>query len=139
MAAFNGCEGTIYDAAGPTELLGISMWKFSESVKNEDYADNTTGCSTKTNIGPKTTTVDIDVNLQDGAGKGLPPLVTGNEYDLQLHIDATGNNYFEGSVVVLEMTDYEVNIAEGSLVSASYSCKVQGELTGQGTLSSFNS
>lgn len=136
MAAFNGCKGTVKYGSSPTELLGVSRWSMSETVKNNDYADNTTGCATKTNMGAKTTSITIDVNAQDGVDKGKPPLRAGDEVEIELHIDDTGANYFSGTAAVLGLNDYTVDIMNQELVTYSYDLKVQGLLVGNGTLES---
>lgn len=136
MAAFNGCLGTIKKGAegSAEEILGVSRWAWSEEAASQRYADNTTNCKTKTNAGPGTETVEFDVNLQDGVTKGKPPLRAGDVIRCEFHIDDTEENYWSGEIVVLQMTDYEVNTETGDLVSVSYTADVNGGLVGNGTL-----
>lgn len=139
MAAFNGCSGTVFTGESPEEFLGVKKWAFSKTAKNSDYADNTTGCATKTNVGATTTAGTIDFNLQDGVNKGKPPLEVKSEYEVEFHIDDTGDNYYSGTIIILELNDYAVDIENQELVSSSYSWKSQGDLLGNGTLASAGS
>lgn len=140
MAAFKGCLGTVYlNDTSPEEVLGVSMWEMSQSVKNQDYSDNTTGCNISTIMGAKTTKVNLDVNMQDGVTKGLPPIMCGSEHVVQLHIDDTTENYFEMTLAFLTMDNYNVNMDTGDKVSCKYTAQAQGAVVGFGTLATFTS
>lgn len=132
MAAFSGCRGTLYLDDG--EVLGISRWSFSETIKTEEYSDNTTNCETADIEGPKTTTINFSVNLQDGAEKGKLPTRAGRRHAIELHIDDEDANFYSGNVLITELSDLEVNIDAGSKVTVSYTAKAQGGLVGNGTV-----
>lgn len=133
MAAFNGCLGTVY--ADSEEILGIKNWEFSEEAESEAYRDNTTGCNSHYNVSGVETTGSFSVNLQTGATKGKLPLRARDRVTLQLHIDDTGDNYFEQECIITSVGPYSVSPEDGSLVTCDFSFVVNGRMIGHGTLS----
>jgi hypothetical protein len=76
------------------------------------------------------------VNAQSSSG---PPLAVGTEYDVQLHVDDSGDNFWSGTVVITAMNDYTVDIENQALVAYGYTFKTQGALTPNGTLAALAS
>lgn len=134
MAAFGACGSTVFTGSTPAELVGAKSWEFTESVKTSEYADNSTGCGTADTVGPVTQQGKIVYNLQSGSDKGKLPLRAGQYEDVQLHIDDTGSNYWEGSILITEVGGHVYDNESSDPVSVEFSFKVQGELVGVGTL-----
>jgi hypothetical protein len=132
--AIVGCGSTVYHKTVPEELVGASSWEFTEDAKSSEYSDNSTGCGTKDTVGPVTQKVKVSYNVQDGTDKGKIPWRARDVVPVQLHIDDTTANYWEGSVLVISVGGYKFESGSSDPVACEFDCKVQGELTGVGTL-----
>jgi hypothetical protein len=105
------------------------MWNISPKVtSNANASSSTSGWKTRS-AGVKDATGKIRIYQTDS---GAPQLVIGTAYDVELHIDASGSNYYSGSILVESFDGYEVDLNEGKEVYADYTWGANGAITATG-------
>jgi hypothetical protein len=137
MPAYNACEATVFDVTDGDpgdEVLGLSSVEWGEEAEVSEYTDNTTGCTKAALAGPITRDGQLTVNLQDGAEKGKLPFRAGQTKTLQVHIDQTGNNYWELEVLITAVQDYNHDLNSADPVQATFPFRINTPPVGHGTL-----
>jgi hypothetical protein len=90
MSRFTGIDGTV--KSGGVEVTPVTAWDASITADLKEYHDNTCGKAKKRTKGVEDSSGSLEVMLDSGM---FCPVTEGAEYDLQLHVDDTGNNFLE--------------------------------------------
>ena len=93
----SGKDGTLYREG--VEVVPVNNWKLSLDVSLHAYAANDTNATKRRVAGVEDSTGSFTVGVESDAG-ACCPVTRGEHVTLQLHIDDTGNNYYEVPVVI---------------------------------------
>lgn len=126
MSVFSGKNGTLYiDAA---EVTPISNWTLSVTSDNKSYAANDSGGWKRRVAGVRDCRGTFQCMLDDA---GNVPCHEGDAITLQLHVDASGNNYYTVPAVV-DKIDVECDIQEGEVLALHIEFSGAGAVTRSG-------
>ena len=129
MAVLSGKDGTLY--IGANEVTPLSNWKLSITSHNPDYAANDTGGWKKRAAGVKDCFGSFEVKVEDG---GNSPVEEGDSVALKLHVDATGNNYYDVPAMI-DKIEVDVDINQGRIVALAVDFSGNGAVTTYGVVS----
>jgi hypothetical protein len=128
MAVLSGKNGTLY--VGEDEITPVSNWRLRVTSDNPDYAANDTGGWKKRAAGVKDCSGSFDVKVEDA---GNCPVEEGDTVALKLHVDATGENYYDVPAIIDEI-EVNVDINEGRIVAFAIDFSGNGAITAHGVL-----
>jgi hypothetical protein len=132
--AISGKHGTAKKAAvGGTvaEFYEVTGWKIDPKVDAPKHVSNLTDGVKVPISGAFEWGGSIDVMPQD---PGAVPMFAGLFYDVQLHVDDSGANYYSGTILIVGAPlDCDI---QGKEVSISYTFEGASALTPNGILSS---
>lgn len=126
---FSGKNGTVKYGSG-TSLLEVTKWSFEPKTNVPKYASNATG-GFKTGVaGVRDSSGKVEIKVPSDTGL---PLQDGDSVTLQLHVDATGSNYFSVPAIISGMP-VDCDVDGGEIVGATYNFEGNGAWTGYGIL-----
>jgi hypothetical protein len=111
MAVLSGKNGTLF--LGTSEITPVSNWKFVTTSHNPDYAANDTGGWKKRAAGVRDASGSFEIKATD---QNTCPVEEGDTPALNLHIDNSGDNYYEVPAIVDKIT-VDVDINKGEIVA----------------------
>ncbi len=128
MAVLSGKNGTLY--IGDDEVTPVSNWKLSITGNNPHYVANDTGGWRKRAAGAKDCSGSFEVKVQQG---GNCPVEQGDSITLKLHVDDTGDNYYQLPAII-DRIDVDVDISQGRIVAQAVNFSGNGAITSYGVL-----
>lgn len=111
MAVLSGKNGTLY--LGTNEVSPVSNWKLVATSDNPEYAANDTGGWKKRAAGLRDASGSFEIKAADSQHC---PVEEGDAAALKLHVDATGNNYYEVPAII-DKVSVDVDINKGAIVA----------------------
>lgn len=132
MAMFSGINGTVKHGS-PASDSGIIVhgWTFNPTTTVHKRSHNQSGGFKAAVSGARDSSGSIMVSID---GSGNLPFHDNDEVTLQLHVDGTGQNYFEVPAII-ESTPVELDIDDGQIVGGTFTFQGNGPWTGHGILS----
>lgn len=118
------------------QLDGLTEWKFDEEADVAKYVDNMTGHRYARLANAIDMTGTATVNLQrsaTGTTQGSLPVRAGEEYYFQFHVDNSGENYWDGIVMIESVGNFTVSKGSPDPVAVEISWGSQGGLTPHGS------
>ncbi len=107
MAILSGKDGTVYQGGAP--LAPVSSWRLALKCETHAYAANDSGGAVRRVAGA----ADCQGTLRIALAEGQPcPLAPGQSVELELHVDATGANYYQVPAVI-ERVELVVDLSSG--------------------------
>ena len=128
MSVISGKDGTLHLDGG--EVTPVTNWRLEKISGNKDYAANDTGGSKKRVAGVKDCSGSFEIKATD---TGNVPVDEGDTVTLDLHIDDTGNNYYEVPAIV-DRVAVDVDINEGEIVAYAVDFSGNGTITPHGVV-----
>ena len=132
--AFSGKYGNVKTVAtgqgSPATIYEVTGWKIDPKIEAPKHCSNLTQGIKVPIAGAMQWGGTIDVMLQ---ANGAAPLVQGDFYDVQLHVDNTGNNYYSGTILITG-APLDCDINGGKEVSIGYTYEGASVLTANGNL-----
>lgn len=128
MAVLSGKDGTL--KLGGAEVTPITHWKIEKTAASKAYSANDTGGARKRVPGAKDCSGRFEIQATDS---GNVPVEEGDAVTLQLHVDDSGENYYEVPALV-ERIRAEVDISEGRTVAHVVTFSGNGPTTAHGML-----
>ena len=128
----SGKNGTVKrDVTGaPTVVPHCVGWTLTCEQTETRMATNSTGGYKEGALGVTDATGTIRIAIHDGE---VAPFTAGTEYDLELHIDGTGSNYYKFDALTNGPRNMTVNLEDRSEVMiAEYTFGSQGVVTANG-------
>lgn len=129
MAILSGKDGTV--RLGNQPLLHVSDWRIEKTAANKSYTANDTGGSRKRVRGTRDCSGRLEIKA---AESDRIPLGEGDAIDLELHADASGENYYELPAIV-DAIRLQCDIARGAPLAYVVLFSGSGPLVGHGLLS----
>ncbi|MGA2619839.1 MAG: hypothetical protein ABSF26_19675 [Thermoguttaceae bacterium] len=111
MAVLSGKDGTLY--LGTSEITPVSDWKLVATSNNPDYAANDTGGWKKRAAGVRDASGSFEIKATDTQ---QCPIEEGQTATLNLHLDASGDNYYEVPAII-DKISVEVDINKGQIIA----------------------
>jgi hypothetical protein len=111
MAVLSGKSGTLF--LGATEITPVVHWKLVTTSNNPDYAANDTGGWKKRAGGVRDASGSLEIKAADDRHC---PVEEGDAATLKLHLDDSGNNYYEVPAVI-DKISVDVDINRGEIVA----------------------
>jgi len=128
MAILSGKSGTL--RIDGSDVLHVSRWRIEKRARNQAYSANDTGGAKKRVPGVRDCGGSVEIKATDA--KPIP-VSEGDLVDLELHADATGENYYEFSAIV-DAVGTEVDISDGSPVAYGIDFSGNGPIIAHGIL-----
>jgi len=128
MAILSGKNGTLYISS--SEITPVSNWRLQITSDNPNYAANDTGGWKQRAAGVRDSSGSFDVKVDSG---GNCPVEEGDSITLKLHVDETGNNYYEVPALI-DRIEVEVDINEGRIVAYGLDFSGNGAVVPNGIL-----
>ena len=128
MAFISGKDGTLF--ASDTEVTQLTHWRIEKSVRHKAYTANDTGGSRKRVAGARDCTGRFEIQLTES---GNVPVEEGDAVTLELHVDDSGNNYYEVPAVI-DRVRAETDVSEGKTVAQSIDFSGNGPIAAFGIL-----
>jgi len=129
MAVLSGKNGTLY--LGTSEVTPVSNWRLVSTSTNPDYAANDTGGWKKRAAGVRDAAGSFEVKVTDNQNC---PVEEGDMPTLKLHLDQTGNNYYEVPAVI-DKISVDVDINRGEIVAYAIDFSGNGPIVRHGIVS----
>lgn len=111
MSVLSGKNGTLF--LGSSEVTPVTNWRLAATSNNPDYAANDTGGWKRRAAGVRDASGSFEVKATDAQHC---PVEEGDAATLKLHIDASGNNYYEVPAIV-DKISVDVDINQGEIVA----------------------
>lgn len=111
MAVMSGKNGTLF--LGENEVSPVTNWKLVATSDNPDYAANDTAGWKKRVAGVRDASGSFEVKVADDK---QCPVEEGDSVSLALHLDATGDNYYEVPAII-DKISVDVDINKGEIVA----------------------
>ena len=128
MAVLSGKSGTLYVGAG--EVTPVSNWKLRITSNHRTYTANDTGGWRRRAAGAKDCSGSFRVSVTES---GNCPVEEGDSVTLKLHVDGSGENYYEVEVIV-DRIEIETNLHGGDVLTFEVTFSGNGSLTPHGVL-----
>jgi hypothetical protein len=126
MAVLSGKSGTLY--LNSDEVTPVSNWKFTITSNNPSYAANDTGGWKQRAAGVCDSTGSFQVKVDDS---GHCPVAEGDAATLQLHVDNSGNNYYQVPAII-DKIEVEVDLSAGKILAYAVEFSGNGAVTPNG-------
>ncbi len=130
MAILSGKDGTVYK--GGTPLVPLSAWRLALKCETYAYSTNDSGGAMRRVAGATDCKGRLRIALAEGQSC---PLAPGQSVALQLHVDATGQNYYELPAVI-ERVELAVELSSGEPLAYEAAFAANGPLVAHGSLQS---
>jgi hypothetical protein len=111
MAILSGKDGTLY--LGGDEVVPLSNWKLITTSSNPAYVANDTGGWKKRAVGVQDSAGSFEIKA---AADQHCPLQEGDAAALKLHLDRTGDNYYDVPAII-DRIRVDVDINQGGLIA----------------------
>jgi hypothetical protein len=119
----------------PVEIARTMMWTMSQEPDTEEYADSDSGCVKAVSVGAIKKSGEVKVRVAaSGATKGKAVLEVGLNYDVQFHIDDSGDNYYSTTAIITGITGDDYDLASATPIAHTYTWQALTEVVGNGTL-----
>ncbi|NQT36195.1 MAG: hypothetical protein HQ581_01820 [Planctomycetes bacterium] len=129
MSVISGKDGTLY--LGEDEVTPVTNWRLVKTSDNKNYAANDTGGAKKRVAGVKDCSGTLEIKADDTANV---PVEEGDAVALKLHVDDTGNNYYDVPAMI-DRIEVDVDIDRGEIVAYFVAFSGNGTITANGILS----
>ena len=126
MAVLSGKNGNLY--LGGAQVAPVSNWRLAVSSNNPNYAANDTGGWKQRAAGVRDSSGSFEVKVDDS---GNCPVAEGDSAALELHIDASGNNYYAVAAII-DTIEVDVDISAGKIVAYIIDFSGNGPVTPHG-------
>jgi hypothetical protein len=128
VTLISGKDGTLY--ASDVEVAQMTRWRIEKTVRHKAYTANDTGGARKRVAGARDCTGRFEIQLTES---GNVPVEEGDAVTLELHVDDSGNNYYEVPAVI-DAIRAATDVSEGETVSLSIDFSGNGPITAYGIL-----
>lgn len=128
MPPISGKDGTVKVSA--TDLLEVTKWTFDPQCNISKYASNNTAGYKAAVGGVMDGNGTIEVKLDTANSLDL---LAGSSATLDLHVDATGSNYYSVPALIAR-APIAVDIDRGEVVGATYHFETNGAWTSNGAV-----
>ncbi len=128
MSFISGKDGTL--KLGDAEVTQVTNWRIEKASRNKAYTANDTGAARKRVPGAKDCSGRFEIQAADS---GHVPVEEGDTVMLELHVDDSGENYYEVPAIV-DLIRANVDISEGKTVAHLVTFSGNGPITGHGIL-----
>jgi len=125
----SGTNGTA--KKGATAVAELMMWSMEVEVPINSLGTNSSAGWKKASTGVKRAKGKLKFAVVAGAQEEIVP---GETYTMEFHVDATGSNYYSGSVVIGTMGGLEVDMDEGKDISTEFTWESNGAITANGNV-----
>ena len=134
----SGTKGTV--KKGAAEVANVAMWSLTPTITVGKHGSNSTEGWKGRSSGTRDATGKLKIWLVNDAGEqGAPEeLILGELYDLELHTDDSGNNYYSGEFMIEGMGTLEVDMDDGKEMSVEYTIGPNGKITENGKVPKLN-
>ncbi|MCS7306256.1 MAG: hypothetical protein NZ602_14255 [Thermoguttaceae bacterium] len=126
ISVLSSKDGSVWVAGQPVAL--VLWWALTKRASSKAYVANDTGAWRQRMAGAKETYGQFEMKLQ---ADGTVPVQEGQEVSLRLHVDSTGQNYYELPVLI-ERISTRVDIATGEVIGCIVDFVSTGEVVGHG-------
>ena len=128
MSFLSGKEGTLL--LGDTQVGEITHWRIERIRRHRDYVANDTGGAKKRVAGVKDCSGRFEIKATD---TDPLPVEEGNTVTLNLHVDASGANYYEVPALI-DAIRTDVDISQGEVTEHVVSFSANGPVNPHGIL-----
>jgi hypothetical protein len=128
MAVLSGKNGTLF--LGAAEVTPVVNWKLVTTSNNPDYAANDTGGWKKRAAGIRDASGSLEIKASDDRHC---PVEEGDAPTLKLHLDGSGNNYYEVPAII-DKISVDVDINRGEIVAYVVDFSGNGAITRYGVV-----
>lgn len=128
MPILTGKDGTVFK--GGTPLVPLAAWRLALKCESYAYAANDSGGALRRLAGSMDCAGTLRFALVEG---GACPLAPGQSVELELHVDATGENYYELPAVI-ERVELVVELSSGAPLAYEAAFAADGPLAAHGIL-----
>ncbi len=128
MSILSGKDGTLY--LGENEVAAVTNWRLARVSLTKPYVANDTGGARRRLPGARDSSGSFAVQADDS---GNAPVEEGDAVTLALHVDGSGDNYYEVPAVI-DRVRVEVDISEGRIVGHLVDFSGDGPITAHGIL-----
>lgn len=129
FSMLSGKDGTVRREGA--ELLRVADWRIEKTSANKSYVANDTGGVRRRMPGVKDCSGRMEIKA---ISEGPAPLAEGEILAMELHVDASGENYYSLSAIV-DAVRLEVDISQGTPVAYVVTFSGNGPLEPHGILS----
>lgn len=109
----------------------VGMWKLNMSMQIGKHGHSGSGGWKTRSAGTRDADATVKVFKVDAAA---PDLVPGNIYLFELHINDSGNDYYEGYFMVESPGELTVDIDDGKEIAMEYSLGAHGKIDENGNV-----
>jgi hypothetical protein len=128
MSFISGKDGTL--RLGNNEVTQVTHWTIEKASRNKAYTANDTGAAKGRVPGAKDCSGRFEIKATDS---GRLPVEEGDRVVLELHVDGSGENYYEVPAIV-DVIRAEVDISEGKTVAHVVTFSGNGPIIAHGIL-----
>ena len=134
----SGTKGDV--KKGVTQVANVAMWSLSPTITSGGHGSNSSEGWKHRSSGTRDATGKLKIWLRETSSEQAAPeeLILGEMYDMEFHIDDSGNNYYSGEFMVTGMDEFEVDMDEGSEQSVGYTIAPNGKITENGNVPKLN-
>jgi hypothetical protein len=128
MSVISGKDGTLHVGSG--EVTPVTNWRLEKTSGNKAYAANDTGGARRRVAGVRDCRGSFEVKA---TSTGHMPVDEGDSVTLQLHVDDSGNNYYQVPAII-DQVRVDVDISQGEIVAYVIDFSGDGLLAAYGIL-----
>jgi hypothetical protein len=128
MSFLSGKDGTL--KLGDAEVTQVTNWIIEKASRNKAYTANDTGAARKRVPGAHDCSGRFEIKTTDSVHV---PVEEGDTGTLELHVDDSGENYYEVFAIVDRIRAH-VDISEGKAVSHVVTFSGNGPIVAHGVL-----
>ena len=128
MSFISGKDGTL--KLDDTEVTQVTNWRLDKASHNKSYTANDTGAARKRVPGAKDCAGRFEIKA---TGFRHLPVEEGDAMVLELHVDDSGENYYEVPAIV-DVIKADVDISEGKTVAHVVTFSGNGPIVAHGIL-----
>lgn len=129
----SGTKGSVLLAG--TAIGNVGMWKFKPSIQIGKHGHSGSGGWKTRSCGTRDADATVKVWKVDAAA---PDLRMGEIYLFELHINDSGNDYYEGYFMVESPGELSVDIDDGKEISMEYALGAHGKIEEHGNVPPIN-
>lgn len=129
----NQDDVTVLPGAATTVVCEVTKWTLDPSVAVSKYNSNKTGGHKKAVGGVRDTKGTIEIKLHGSDGQQLKP---GDRVGVELHVNDSGNDYFQIEEAIISGAPINCDIDNGEVVGETYPFEAS-DLSGFGLLSAY--
>jgi hypothetical protein len=128
MSFISGKDGTL--KLGDTEVTQVTNWRIEKASRNKAYTANDTGAARRRVPGARDCSGRFEIKTTDSDHL---PVEGGDTVMLELHVDDSGENYYEVPAIV-DLIRANVDISEGKTVPHLVTFSGNGPIVAHGIL-----